>query len=344
MLISIVIPVYNGEKTIGRALDSLIVQTQNTFEVIVINDGSIDNTIQILEIYKKKFDAVGKKIKIINQNNLGVSAARNRGIKEAKGEYIAFLDSDDYLKTNMVEVLYSYLNKTKYDCIIYGFYSLNNIEEIEMDYYNPELIQGKDKLKGKLDELLPTRALNSPCNKLFNKEILDKNKIKFNKKLSLGEDLNFNLMYYFNINNLKIINERLYVIDNSSSYLSVKYRENYYEDRISALREMKNTYYVNNIDQEIFNWLYIKLVYACIFNTYRKESKLTDEERYKYLKDIINEKEIKDAINAFKAQNIYQKALLYLLKTHKYRIVLFLAKIFSEHKENIPMCLRKVSV
>ena len=65
MLISIVIPVYNGEKTIGRALDSLIVQTQNTFEVIVINDGSIDNTIQILEIYKKKFDAVGKKIKII---------------------------------------------------------------------------------------------------------------------------------------------------------------------------------------------------------------------------------------------------------------------------------------
>ena len=87
--VSIIIPVYNAEKYLKRCLDSVLSQTLKDIEIICVNDGSTDNSIQILKEY-------GSKIKVINQENQGLSVARNTGLKEAKGEFVAFLDSDDY--------------------------------------------------------------------------------------------------------------------------------------------------------------------------------------------------------------------------------------------------------
>lgn len=344
MFISIIIPVYNGEKTVSRALNSLVQQTYYDFEVIVVNDGSTDNTEDILNYYKEVFINAGRRIKVINQKNSGVSAARNRGIIEAKGDYVAFLDSDDYIKKDMVQVLFDYTNQMKIDCIIYGFYALVNDKEEELDFYKPEIINGQINLKEKLKELLPTRILNSPCNKLYKTELLQKYSIRFNQQLSLGEDLNFNLIYYFRIFNLQIISNRLYVIDQNNSYLSIKYRENYYEERINALREMKNTYHKNGMDEEIFNWLYVKLVYACIFNMFRPESRLSRVEKVKFLEEILRVTEVNEAIQSFEAENIYQKILLVILKTNKYNFIIHSAFIFSKLKNIVPMSLRKLSV
>ena len=123
--VSVIIPVYNVEEYIGLTLDSLVNQTLKDIEIIVIDDGSTDNSRQIIEDYEKKY----KNIRVILQENSGPSRARNRGVEEATGEYLAFVDSDDYLLPDAVACLKDNLSAFKYpDIIIYNY---------EKDIYHP---------------------------------------------------------------------------------------------------------------------------------------------------------------------------------------------------------------
>ena len=112
--VSVIIPVYNVEKYLRECLDSVINQTLKDIEIICVNDGSTDNSLQILEEYADK----DSRIKIINKDNGGVSSARNAGLDIAQGEFIGFLDSDDYLDLNFYECLYNRANETNSDIVV----------------------------------------------------------------------------------------------------------------------------------------------------------------------------------------------------------------------------------
>lgn len=116
--ISVIVPAYNAEKTLGRCIDSIIAQTYSDFEVIIINDGSKDNTASIAESYVKK----DNRIRLINKPNGGISSVRNLGIKEAKGEYINFVDSDDYIDEDTYEICVTAMKEYGVDAVIYGYY------------------------------------------------------------------------------------------------------------------------------------------------------------------------------------------------------------------------------
>lgn len=110
ILLSIIIPVYNVQNYIGECLDSLLCQKLDDCEIIVVNDGSTDNSLRIIEDYAPKFNGI---VRIISQENSGLSSARNKGVKYAKGEYIYFLDSDDYLKDFAIKVLLNIISLDK---------------------------------------------------------------------------------------------------------------------------------------------------------------------------------------------------------------------------------------
>ena len=112
--ISIIVPVYNAEKYLVKCLDSLVNQTKKNIEIILVNDGSKDKSIDILNEYKEKYPDM---ITIISQENQGQSAARNSGIENATGKYIAFVDSDDYVSKNMFEKLYEKAIEKDYDIV-----------------------------------------------------------------------------------------------------------------------------------------------------------------------------------------------------------------------------------
>lgn len=112
-LISVIIPVYNGEKYIKRCINSLINQTYKNIEIIIINDGSKDNSINIIKEISEK----DKRIIIIDKENQGVSIARNAGIEKASGDYIMFVDVDDWVKTNMIEQMYKVIKKENVDIV-----------------------------------------------------------------------------------------------------------------------------------------------------------------------------------------------------------------------------------
>jgi len=138
--ISVIIPVYNTSKYLKRCLDSIINQTYVNLEIICINDGSKDNSLEILNQYKKKDD----RIIIIDKENQGVSAARNDGIKNSTGMYITFVDSDDWLELDAIEILYKTLINEKVDVVRGNYYKdyncdkLNSIGEV-LDFNKSKL-------------------------------------------------------------------------------------------------------------------------------------------------------------------------------------------------------------
>lgn len=113
--VTLIIPVYNSEKYIGRCLDSILNQTYNDYEIMIINDGSTDNSQEVINKYKQKWP---NKFIIIEQENKGVAITRNEAIKRANSEYIMFIDNDDYIDKDYIEVYMKYIKNGDYDAVL----------------------------------------------------------------------------------------------------------------------------------------------------------------------------------------------------------------------------------
>ena len=185
--VSVILPMYNTEKYIEKCLDSLITQTLPNIEIILINDGSTDNSLRLATKYS------GGRVIIINQTNQGVSAARNTGIKLARGNYLYFADSDDFLINDAtLEEMYNLATATKSD-IVQGngvfWYSKDNFKSIKnMSIYTEKTMLPKDYLKL---TLINNQMFTGPCFGLYKKDIIEANKITFCTNLVCGEDTKY---------------------------------------------------------------------------------------------------------------------------------------------------------
>ena len=139
-LVSIIVPVYNVEKYLRKCLDSIVNQTYKNIEVICVDDGSPDNSIDILREYRAKDD----RVTIIRQKNKGLSGARNTGIKNATGKYIMFIDSDDWVELNMVELMTKKMDNKNLELAVCG--TINHIgNEIQKEKLLKDSLQGNKK-------------------------------------------------------------------------------------------------------------------------------------------------------------------------------------------------------
>lgn len=173
--ISLVIPVYNVEKFIKKALDSVLDQTFKDYEVIMVNDGSTDNSLNILKDYANKYE----NFHLVDQNNCGQGKARNNAIKVAKGEYIAFLDSDDFLAPDFFEVLYKNATKNDADisCCNYYLYYDKSCKKVYMPFTAKTGIYSNQVALKKL--ILDTTFHFFLWNKLFKRSLFTENNVTF---------------------------------------------------------------------------------------------------------------------------------------------------------------------
>lgn len=236
-LISVIVPVYNAEKTLERCLNSVLQQVYKEIEVICVDDGSKDNSLSML----KRFEQFDKRVKVITKANEGVSVARNVGIKASNGQYILFVDSDDYIEKNMILDLYQAMKKTEADIAIEGYREINHESSIEVyDYKN--CIEKKDFL---LKCIQNTGGV--VCSKLYTAALIKENNIFFRKDLSLSEDLIFALECIKRAGRLIQIEQADYVYDRRNE----KYR------KINVIERLKKNITVHNLvvklleDQEI---------------------------------------------------------------------------------------------
>ncbi|HFI0021633.1 TPA: glycosyltransferase family 2 protein [Streptococcus suis] len=203
-MISVIVPVYNNESYIERCIKSIINQTFKDLEVVIIDDGSTDKSLDIC----KQLSLLDSRVKVYSFENHGVSWARNKGIELSQGEYIVFCDSDDYMAYNMLELLYD--SKDKADLVLCGIsaYDLrNNLKQ--------KMVFGNDVLsKFEFSKLLNIGMFNpffgGPYNKLFSRKTLTTFEIHFNTDQSFAEDFCFNLNYFDKCESFCIIDELLY--------------------------------------------------------------------------------------------------------------------------------------
>lgn len=253
MNISIIIPIYNTEKYLKECLDSIYNLKMEKIEIILINDGSVDRSLEIIKKYKEK-----EKIetKIINQKNQGLSASRNTGIKNAKGKYLLFIDSDDFVNTEKLEIFLKEGIKEKADILMGNSLSYYNKNDIIKDYYSEKLLgigceSGYFYIENRVKEKCWYMGV---CRNLYKKEFLLKNNLFFKEKL-LYEDNLFSLItfskakkvkyskeyfyYYRQVREGSITNKKtlkhdlhlLYIINELIDYFSDK-KENYYINRL----------------------------------------------------------------------------------------------------------------
>lgn len=328
ILFSIIIPVYNVEKYLEQCLQSVISQTYTNFEVILINDGSTDKSKKICD----KYTLDDTRFKLIDIKNKGVSNARNLGIEKSRGEYILFLDSDDYIELDALEKIYNVVNSNDYDIVLYRLVrEINNkkIIDIDMDRYMNKAYSTKEEIKDLMPYLIKKEIINSPI-KVYRNKLIKFNNIKFDTKLDLGEDLLFNMECILSSNNIYIMNDILYhyMIRNEDSltnkFMSDKYNKLMYVN--GKIWNLVKTKYKNNEFklQEALLYIRLKNIYSCFLDIHSKKCGLSYKQKLKYI-DYIKDNEIRHKFSLIK--DIKFKVLAIVLKLNSKLVIYNFSKV-----------------
>lgn len=203
--ISIIVPIYNVEKYLSNCIESILAQTLKNFELILIDDGSPDNCGEIMEAYAK----TDKRIITIHQKNKGVSAARNEGLKIAKGIYVSFIDPDDYVSETYLEELVAVIKSTGTEIACCNWdYFYSDGSRIVHNVKNIPMVMGQQEFVSHLFDT-PRTLGGSNCNKLFIREKIEH---LYDEELQICEDNLFLIKYCLNINSGCYIDKALYHI------------------------------------------------------------------------------------------------------------------------------------
>lgn len=260
---SVIIPVYNAEKTLDRCLMSLVSQDYPDAEIILVNDGSTDDSEKICQSYADRFT----QIRYIRKENGGVSTARNAGLDAAVGTYVLFVDSDDYVESDYFEYLDSISPDHEY--VIFSF-SMRDGDYRRDRILEPYTSSDAQEYYSKLSRLLYQKNINFPWNKRYLRDIIEQNKIRFHRNLSIGEDALFNLQYALHCSSCKVSDSALYIVntDNKQS-LSRKIRSDIHEQIALCEQEMLLAIQTAKLDVpysklllDALNFLHMREIYA----------------------------------------------------------------------------------
>lgn len=285
-LISIIIPSYNVENYISKGLESCINQTYKNIEIIVVDDGSIDNTCKVVEEYIKK----DKRISLHKKENSGVSATRNLGINKANGDYCLFLDSDDWLNDDAIEILVNNIDDN--DLVICSYSNYINGEIKEARYYNPLTLTKNHIL---LCASKKEYYLDSSCFKLFDLSIIKNNHIYFDEAITNIEDGLFVFNYLHYIRKAKYIDDLLWTVNKREGSVTSKPFSESRLTCIDAIHKMINEFN-NSYDthQNLLLYLACTLRYVIIsmfYSNNKGKYKILIKKHKKELRETIKLKE-----------------------------------------------------
>ena len=311
--LSIIVPMYNAENFIEECIESILSEAKNDIEVLLVNDGSTDNTAKKCEKY-----IINHSINYYYKNNNGVSSARNFGLKKAKGKYIMFVDADDLLEKGWYSIISKYFESDSQEIFI-----SKNIDS---------------KLKSKKNIVENILGINNQCNfssscsKLYKKEIIDKWNIKFREDIINGEDLLFNLQYFKKIENYDLVKYTFYKYKINYDSATHKYNNNYIESSKTLVEQVEKELldYKNE-----FKAFYLKNLY----NSLNRINEIVNyNDRLSELKKLTIDNKLKISFKCIKYKfNYFEKIVLYLYKLKLYSLmntIISIKKMILKYKKS----------
>ena len=265
MRYSVIIPVYNAEGTLRRCLDSITNQQFSDYELLLINDGSTDGSDAICREYASTYSCV----RYLTKENGGVSSARNLGLEQAEGEYILFVDSDDYVSNGYFAGIDQELTQYHPDLLMFGAANIGVEKRVRITgaYQETE----ESNIASRIADAMQRYLFSSLWNKVFYRQIIEQNHIRFEKNLSIGEDQVFLFTYAMHIRSVISIESILYNVDVSDgNSLSRKARPYLTEQLMEVNRRMYATYRVTEHSPEAaqcyetaLSWMTYRSAYSC---------------------------------------------------------------------------------
>lgn len=331
--VSIIIPIYNVEKYIQRCINSAMNQTYENVEIILVNDGSPDQSPKICDQYSLR----DKRIRVIHKENGGLSDARNFGLDVCTGEYIMFVDGDDYIESTLVEKAVEEIEKNQSDIVVWGYYadfvdlnenliSTTEYKGINGNYKNHNF--KKIPLSNQLVGLL-----GYAWNKLYKSEIIYQQPHKFTKGLSLVEDIVFNGPILEACNSLTFIESPLtHYMQRPRETLGAKFYDDYFELKkksVESVRDIllswgKNEKEINGITQQMsFNALKSTVRLLSQANNY------SDREKLLYLNDLLNDYTVEQLFTNIKLNSLKDNIIKYFMERKNVKLLL---KIYSNNE------------
>lgn len=316
--VSVIVPVYNTSEYLDKCITSLINQTLKDIEIIIVNDGSIDDSQKKIELWQKK----DKRIKLYNKENGGQASARNLGLSVANGEYIAFLDSDDYVSNEMYYLLYQEAKKDNLDMVICDYY---------LDYGNKILksnqLSTKTSIMSSSDYILSTP---SPVNKLIKRSFLKENNFSFPEGFIYEDLAAMPILGIYNPT-IKYINKYLYyyVQTPASTMRNDNYKEKY-EDIFKAIEYLYNNILGNGFDKELeyivtYHFLYLGSLNFFKYKKYDKINIISDKMK-NYFPKWSKNSFVKEKFT--KWQIVYMKLFYY----KKYKLINFYRRLLKQNE------------
>jgi glycosyltransferase involved in cell wall biosynthesis len=304
--LSIIIPIYNSEKYINNCINSIINQKGIKFEVLLIDDGSTDNSSQICDNYAQ----LDTRIKVFHKENGGVSSARNLGIENSRGKWITFIDSDDWLNSEYIQSINNILN-LNIDLTIYNYISFLSKKRQEQGRF---ILQ--EGIHNDVNSLLNMAlqleiASLSTCTSIYKKEIIEKYHIRFDINMKTCEDFMFNLEYYSHIKSYYAFKTPYYYYRQNEESVTHKRKLDHAKDYqlvYNKLITITNKNHLSNNSIEIFKERWIKWIIGLVYN-FKLQNISNDEiNKWIYSQQYYNE------LKNFKVHSIKAKIEIILLK------------------------------
>lgn len=330
-LVSIIVPVYNSERYAEKCINSILEQTYKNIELIIIDDGSIDNSGYLCDVFAKE----DRRVKVKHVKNSGVSAARNKGIKIATGKFIQFVDSDDYIEPNMIEALTNEINKNV-DIVFCGYKRISkdkngiiNVENINL--YNQDDITRKIFLN-EFGVFFKNYYINYLWNKLYVTDIIKKFNIKFDNSVNWGEDLMFNLEYLGYCNNITIIDKHLYnYINYNSNSITSTFNKELYTNQQNMYKAVRKFLFSNNEysgkNKEMVEIKFTDSIIMCLSNLFYKDHNYKKLEINNEILQIIENNIVRENLKYFEYGGVQKKLLGKLIKSKSINFITYFFRI-----------------
>lgn len=328
--VSVIVPVYNGEKYIDTCMKCLLEQTYSNIEIILVNDGSKDKSGEICDRYAQN----NNNVKVVHKSNGGLSSARNAGIEASTGEFLYFYDVDDEITPDLVKDNVELAQKHNADVVLFCFwYYVEDRKELIPNQMKETFIgNAKEFFESGLTEVIEKEIFNAPWNKMVRRSVMEENNIRFNTDYPIYEDVIFASEMFPRVSKV-VVNKEMYYkyFVRSSGTLITRYYPNLF-DAVSLyyknIVQYCNKYENHDTQLERFNYLYFRLI-AAHLKQVSCHKDLAKKEKYRLLKRICEDQLFRKAIYGIQLKGT-KKIIRFLIGHKMYRSIHMLYNLRSK--------------